>query len=88
MDAPETRKRCAPHIRLLGKKAKEFLKKILGKKVWLRNLERGKYAGRMLARVYTMEGVNVGDLLIQEGLARPYAQSGKRRAWCLETEAP
>ncbi len=40
---------------------------------------KGKY-GRTLARLY-VDGENVGDVLIREGLARPY-RGGHRKAWC------
>ena len=41
----------------------------------------GKYAGRVLARVETPDGTDLGQGLVAAGLARPY--DGRRRAsWC------
>ncbi len=37
--------------------------------------------GRTLATL-RVNGVNVGDILIKEGLARPYTGRGKREGWC------
>lgn len=47
----------------------------------LREVRYGKFAGRVLARVETLDGTDLGQDLIAAGLARPY--DGRRRAsWC------
>ena len=47
----------------------------------LREIRYGKFAGRVLARVETLDGTDLGQGLIAAGLARPY--DGRRRAsWC------
>jgi len=47
----------------------------------LREVRYGKFAGRVLARVETLDGMDLGQGLIAAGLARPY--DGRRRAsWC------
>jgi endonuclease YncB( thermonuclease family) len=47
----------------------------------LREVRYGKYAGRVLARVETLDGTDLGQELVAAGLARPY--DGRRRAsWC------
>ncbi len=47
----------------------------------LREVRYGKFAGRVLARVETLDGTDLGQGLIAAGLARPY--DGRRRAsWC------
>ncbi len=52
--------------------------------VRLREIRYGKFAGRVLARVETLDGTDLGQGLLAAGLARPY--DGRRRAsWC---EAP
>ncbi len=49
--------------------------------VRLREVRYGKYAGRVLARVETLDGTDLGQELVAAGLARPY--DGRRRAsWC------
>jgi micrococcal nuclease len=51
---------------------------LLGCKVELRNMRRGKYF-RIIADVY-VDGENLAELLIKEGLAKPY-YGGKRPIW-------
>jgi len=52
----------------------------IAKVVELRNLQRGKYF-RIVADVYA-DGINVGDQLINEGLAVPYDGGRKTKDWC------
>ena len=81
IDAPERRGRCARE-RALARRAGERLEALLaGGRAVLRDVRYGKYAGRVLARVATPEGVDVGTALIAEGLARPY-RGRRRRGWC------
>ena len=47
----------------------------------LKNMKRGKYF-RIIADV-EVDGVDLGSLLIEEGLARPYS-GGKRGEWEVE----
>ena len=54
----------------LGLKAKARLKELLVGDVRLQSLERDKY-GRVLGHLF-VDGVNVSDVLIKEGLACPY----------------
>jgi micrococcal nuclease len=81
IDAPERRGRC-PRERALARRATDRLKALLadGAAV-LRDVRHGKYAGRVLARVATPAGADVGAILVREGLARPY-RGGRRRGWC------
>jgi hypothetical protein len=45
------------------------------------NIRLEKYAGRVLARAETLDGVDIGRHMIKKGLARPY--HGKtRQPWC------
>ncbi len=47
----------------------------------LREVRYGKFAGRVIARVETLDGADLGQGLIAAGLARPY--DGRRRiSWC------
>ena len=55
--------------------------------VRLRDIRYGKYAGRVLARVETAGGEDLGQGLMAAGLARPY--DGRARvSWCEEAGAP
>ena len=90
IDAPELRGKCARE-RALAERARAYLLARLegGERaqVRLRDIRYGKYAGRVLARVETAAGEDLGRGLMAAGLARPYA--GRARAsWCEEAGAP
>ncbi len=90
IDAPELRGKCARE-RALAERARAYLLARLegGERaqVRLRDIRYGKYAGRVLARVETAAGEDLGRGLMAAGLARPYA--GRARAsWCDEAGAP
>ena len=86
IDAPELKGKCARE-RVLAQRARAYLKAQLDPgdagtaSVRLREVRYGKYAGRVLARVETLDGTDLGQALVTAGLARPY--DGRRRAsWC------
>ncbi len=90
IDAPELRGKCARE-RALAERARAYLLARLEggelAQVRLRDIRYGKYAGRVLARVETAAGEDLGRGLMAAGLARPYA--GRARAsWCEEAGAP
>lgn len=81
-DTPETYfAKCSAEYEL-GQKAKLRLADLLHENggVDLRIDPRVDDYGRFLARA-TVEGQEIGSVLISEGLARPYA-GGKRQPWC------
>lgn len=86
IDAPELRGACARE-RALAVRARNFLVGKLalveGRRVEVRLLDirYGKYARRVLARVETMAGEDLGRALLATGLARAYA-GGARPSWC------
>ena len=89
IDAPELTARCA-EAKALARRARDFLAAQIemsggtggtGSEVWLRDIRNGKYAGRVVARVETPDGADLGRGLIASGLARPY-DGGRRRPWC------
>ena len=69
-----------PEIKALARKAKQFtVAKLRGAKVIeLKNMKRGKYF-RIVAEVW-VDGQNLGQLLIENGLAKPY-DGGKKLKW-------
>lgn len=86
VDAPEVRRGCDTS-RLKGIAAADFLTEILmagvaadeyiaarGPFVTLRNIRRGKYAGRLVADMFNANGDNVATLLLASGHAVPYGQ--------------
>ena len=42
----------------------------------------GKYAGRVIARVRSAAGLDLGAALLAKGLARAYDGRGPRPRWC------
>ncbi len=90
IDAPELKGKC-DRERDLARRARAYLLDRIGPAaagagagagaVRLWEVRYGKYAGRVLARVETLDGTDLGRDLVAAGLARPY--DGRRRAsWC------
>jgi len=79
IDTPEMKDK-NPQVKALAVKAKEFVKTRLttAKTIELRNMRRDKYF-RILADVF-IDGKNLGSLLIDKGLAKPY-YGGTKVIW-------
>ena len=74
VDTPEKGRRAkCSYERELSKKAKAFTSLALeqAKDIYFTNISYGKYGGRILATVY-VDGFNLGDMLINQNLAKPY----------------
>lgn len=81
VDAPEIKGKCSSE-RNLAQKAREMIITITGNgQVVLRDIQYGKYAGRVVARVLTPEGRDFSQVLIKAGLGRPY-DGRHRQSWC------
>lgn len=82
IDTPELNGACIAEIDKANV-AKEFVCDLLpsGTVVDLQNIKDDKYLGRIDANVILSDGRDVGEILINEKLARPY-KGGKRRGWC------
>lgn len=85
IDAPELRGRCARERRMARAARSFVVRKLAAGNVTLRDIRFGKYAGRVLARVITAEGEDLGQALVAAGLARPY-RGGRRGGWCQSAE--
>ena len=80
IDTPEIRGKCHEEkVKALA--AKAYTMGAVGQYVSLYDIRKGKYAGRVIARVETQDGHDLGALLIVEGLARFY-KGGTRKGWC------
>ena len=80
IDTPEIRSRTASEKQaalIARDKVREFT---LGKQVVLESVEKPDKYGRLLVRVWTLEGVCVNDALLSENLARPY-NGGAKTSW-------
>lgn len=81
VDAPELyRPRCAAE-KDRAREAKTFVEGLLGAgEVMLLDVVNDKYGGRVVARVETPEGADVGAALLEEGLA---VEDGAPERWCV-----
>ncbi|MFD2206652.1 thermonuclease family protein [Kiloniella antarctica] len=80
VDTPEIRGKCQAE-KDTAIAARDYVREVLGESVILKNVKRGKYAGRVVADVYLEDGRNLTELLIAAGLGRAY-DGGKRSGWC------
>ena len=87
IDTPELgwRAEC-PQEAALAFEAKALVEQYIGDRVLIVNPESGKYAGRVVADILTLEGFFIDDILIASGLAREY-HGGRREGWCLSKES-
>jgi endonuclease YncB( thermonuclease family) len=81
VDAPEIFRPACPAEREKGRAALAFVEAMLAGEVAaaLYEVEADKYGGRVVARLETADGEDVGASLIAAGLAAPIAE---RRDWC------
>jgi endonuclease YncB( thermonuclease family) len=87
IDTPELRGGCVRE-RALAERARRLVVEIVaGREVVLREVRLGKYAGRVVARVATDDGRDLGSILLSAGLARTY-DGGPRGDWCPTESAP
>lgn len=82
VDTPELRGKCDGEKRK-AVAARDFVSERVGKRVTLVNVRKGKYAGRVVARIRLADGTDLTELLIQARHGRPY-DGGRRRGWCGE----
>ena len=80
LDAPEMRARCPAEL-ARAIVARDRLAKLVEAGVTLRPRGRDRYR-RLLAVVLDAAGRDVADVLVGEGLARPYYGHGRRQGWC------
>ena len=81
VDTPELRGDCDQE-RELAAAARDFVTaRVGGGDVILWDVRYDKFGGRVLARVETGAGADLGSLMIGAGLGRAY-DGGKRKPWC------
>ena len=80
IDTPEIRGKC-DYEKQLAIKARDRLNQLLEGEVTVTPLSWDKYGGRFIATVQDKDGRNVSEILITEGLARPYF-GDKKEPWC------
>lgn len=82
IDTPEIHGMCDSETRM-ALRARDRLAELIPThtRIKLTEIQDDKYLGRIDARVFDADGRDVGNILIQEKLARPYS-GGKRQSWC------
>ncbi len=80
IDTPELKGKCKGEKKL-AQKARDFLIELAGDTVTLRDIHYGKYAGRVVARVFIERGTDIVAALLNAGHGRLYS-GGKRQGWC------
>ena len=82
VDTPELHGECIDEI-VAANVAKNRLAELLpvDSVVELENVKDDKYLGRIDANVLDSRGLDVGKILIREGLGRAY-NGGRRQSWC------
>ena len=81
IDAPEIHGKCDRERNMAEAAKEEVATLINGNPVTIYDVRLEKYAGRVLARVKTAEGIDIAQHMIDKGLARPY-HGQKRQPWC------
>lgn len=66
----------------VGVAAECRLAELVGDRVVLQDVERGKYAGRVVADVILPDGRSAAAVLLAEGIGRPYDGRSRREGWC------
>lgn len=80
IDAPELSGTC-PHERERAITARQRLAELVaGGSFLITDVGRDKYGGRVVARIETMSGLDVGQALVSEGHARVWQK--RRGNWC------
>jgi endonuclease YncB( thermonuclease family) len=82
VDTPEMNGKCVAE-KIMAQNARDLLATLIprGTVVELENIKDDKYLGRINANVILPDGRDVGRVMIDSGLARPYS-GGKRAPWC------
>ena len=80
IDTPEIRGLCDAETEL-AKRARDYVRAMVGDHVQLTNITLGKYAGQVITDVATADGRSLAALVIGAGLGREY-DGGWREGWC------
>jgi endonuclease YncB( thermonuclease family) len=79
VNAPETFRPSCQEEKKIGQVATLFVNQRIGKQVDLQDIRLGKYAGRIVANIITASGEDLGELLLNAGLAH---KQKDRTGWC------
>ncbi|MCF6291973.1 MAG: thermonuclease family protein [Robiginitomaculum sp.] len=79
VNAPETFRPACQEEKKIGQLATLFVSQQIGQQVDLQDIRLGKYAGRIVANIITASGEDLGELLLNAGLAH---KQKDRNGWC------
>lgn len=79
VDTPEISRPNCRAERVKADAAKEDVISLIGEELLLTNVKLGKYAGRVVANIATMDGLDLGEHLLETGQA---VRQGDRDPWC------
>lgn len=81
IDTPEIRGKCDAE-KAKAQQAKQLMNNLLrGQTITVVPYSWDKYGGRVVADMYGPNNVKISDIMIREGLARPY-NGGAKASWC------
>lgn len=83
VDAPELRGADCPAERRRAEAARDALTPLIAAPITLTQVRLGKFAGRVVARLVTLDGRDVSEDLLAAGLAVPYGDEARWCAWDL-----
>ena len=83
VDTPEIHGQCDDEI-IRAEYAKQRLSELIpvGSVIEIDNIKNDKYPGRIDANVYDSANRDIGRVLVNEGVGRPYS-GGRRQSWCM-----
>lgn len=83
VDTPELSGRCNLE-RQKARDARKFVaKQVIGKPITLSNIRRGKYAGRVIAKITLPDGQDLTESLLRTGYGAPYKKR-RNAKWCCD----
>jgi endonuclease YncB( thermonuclease family) len=81
IDAPERDARCPEEARRAEAAMQALRRLIADRSLFLTDIGRDKYGGRVVARIVAADGADIGDAMLRDGHARASAR-GRRETWC------
>jgi micrococcal nuclease len=81
IDAPEIKGKCERERAMAAAARAELARLVADGQVRIYDVRLEKYAGRVLAKAETTDGINIAQHLLDKGFVRPY-HGEKRQPWC------
>lgn len=85
VDTPEIGRPACRAERIKADAARDAVAALVGDELFLTNVKLGKYAGRVVANIGTIDGTDLGEYLLATGQA---VRDGERDPWCDAPSTP